>query len=89
MIIPIRCFTCGEVLGDKWVPYITAIQQKKNKEDREVDPTMNDLDLRYIDVKNPTPEVSVEGQVLNELNLHKYCCRRMMLGNVHIISYLS
>ncbi len=89
MIIPIRCFTCGEVLGDKWVPYITAIQQKKNTEDREVDPTMNDLDLRYIDVKNPTPEVSVEGQVLDELNLHKYCCRRMMLGNVHIISYLS
>ena len=32
---------------------------------------------------------SIEGKVLDELKLHKYCCRRMTLGNVHIISYLS
>ena len=37
MIIPIRCFTCGEVLADKWVPYITAVQDDKNKIDKEVD----------------------------------------------------
>ena len=88
MIIPIRCFTCGEVLGDKWIPYITAVQDDKSKIDKEIDET-NYLDLRYIDVKNPTPEKSIEGKILDELNLHKYCCRRMMLGNVHIISYLS
>ena len=33
--------------------------------------------------------INVEGKILDELELHKYCCRRMMLGNVHIISYLS
>ena len=89
MIIPVRCFTCGEVLGDKWIHYITSIQEDKNKIDKEVDPETNYLDLRYIDVKNPSPEKSIEGKILDELNLHKYCCRRMMLGNVHIISYLS
>ena len=60
----------------------------KNKTE-EVDPKTNNLDLRYIDVTNPHPEKSVEGKILDELKLHKYCCRRMMLGNVHIISYLS
>ena len=89
MIIPVRCFTCGEVLAEKWIPYITAIQDEKNKLNKNVDPTHNNLDLRYIDVKNPHPEKSIEGQILDELNLHKYCCRRMMLGNVHVISYLS
>ena len=89
MIIPIRCFTCGEVLGDKWVPYITAIQNDKTKADKTVDPETNLLELRYIDVKNPDPEKSIEGHVLDELGLHKYCCRRMMLTNVHAISYLS
>ena len=89
MIIPVRCFTCGEVLADKWVPYITAIQNDKNKIDKEIDPETNHLDLRYIDVKNPEPEKSVEGLILDELNLHKYCCRRMMLTNVHAISYIS
>ena len=89
MIIPMRCFTCGEVLADKWVPYITAIQEEKNKVREDVDPESNDLELRYIDIHNPKPEVSIEGKILDEMNLHKYCCRRMMLGNVHIVSYLA
>ena len=89
MIIPMRCFTCGEVLADKWVPYITAIQDEKNKVREEVDPESNDLELRYIDIHNPKPEVSIEGKIMDEMNLHKYCCRRMMLGNVHIVSYLA
>ena len=32
MIIPVRCFTCGEMLADKWMPYITAVQNLKNEE---------------------------------------------------------
>ena len=89
MLIPVRCFTCGQVLADKWIPYINTIQEEKNKINEEVDENFNNLDLRYIDVKNPSPEKSIEGKILDELELHKYCCRRMMLGNVHIISYLS
>jgi DNA-directed RNA polymerase subunit N len=89
MIIPVRCFTCGEVMGDKWVPYITAVQNDKNKVRGEVDIETNDLEMRYIDVHNPEPEKSIEGKILDEMGLHKYCCRRMMLANVHIISYLA
>ena len=89
MIIPVRCFTCGEVLADKWVPYIHAIQSDKSQSDSELVPESSDLELCYINVKNKDPEKSVEGKILDEMNLHKYCCRRMMLSNVHIISYLS
>ena len=89
MLIPVRCYTCGEILSDKWVPYITAIQSDKNEIKSEVDSEKDLLELKYIDIKDPNPEKSIEGKVLDELDLHKYCCRRMMLGNVHIISYLS
>ena len=89
MLIPVRCYTCGEVLADKWIPYITAVQNDKNAESGEVDPERDVLELKYIDVKDQTAEKSIEGKVLDELELHRYCCRRMMLGNVHIISYLS
>ena len=89
MIIPVRCFTCGEVLSDKWIPYVSAVQEEKNKINEDLDPKTNNLDLRYIDIKNPKPEKSIEGKILDEMELHKYCCRRMMLSNVHIISYLS
>ena len=89
MIIPIRCFTCGEVLGDKWIPYINEVQTRKNKVEHELDPTKEILDLQYIDVKNKKHAKSIEGEILDEMKLHKYCCRRMMLSNVNIISYLS
>lgn len=89
MLIPVRCYTCGEVLADKWIPYVTDIQDKKNKANEKVDSSTNNLDLKYIDVKNHEAEKSIEGETLDELGLHKYCCRRMMLGNVHIIPYLS
>jgi DNA-directed RNA polymerase subunit N (RpoN/RPB10) len=89
MLIPPRCYTCGEVLADKWIPYISAIQNDKNSAKENISSEKELLELRFIDVKDPSPEKSIEGKVLDELELHKYCCRRMMLGNVHIISYLS
>jgi len=89
MLIPPRCYTCGEILADKWIPYITAVQNDKNEMEGDVDPEKDILELKFIDVKDKNPEKSIEGKVLDELDLHKYCCRRMMLGNVHIISYLS
>ena len=89
MLIPPRCYTCGEVLADKWIPYITAIQNDKNKSKENISSEKELLELKFIDVTDKNPEQSIEGKILDELNLHKYCCRRMMLGNVHIISYLS
>lgn len=28
MIIPIRCFSCGKVVGDKWETYLTLLQDE-------------------------------------------------------------
>ena len=84
MLIPIRCFTCNNVLADKWDPFIIMTNMEKNKNDKQVD---NTLDIKYIDLKNS--EKSIEGKVLDELGLDKYCCRRMMLSNVHLISYIN
>ena len=84
MIIPVRCFTCGNVLADKWVPYITTVQEEKNKSSDVLD---DEPTATYIDLKNP--QKSIEGKILDEMNIHKYCCRRMMISNVHMISYIS
>lgn len=84
MIIPVRCFTCGNVLADKWIPYVQAVNDEKNKSG-EV--STDEPTTTYIDLKNP--KKSIEGEVLDEMGLHKYCCRRMMISNVHMISYIS
>ena len=28
--IPVRCFTCGKVVGNKWLPYVRARKEGKN-----------------------------------------------------------
>jgi len=86
MIIPIRCFTCGSVTGDKWTAFVETVMERKNKSTENVSST---LDVEYIKIDDKGKiEKSIEGKVLDEFNIHKYCCRRMFLGNVHLISYI-
>ena len=81
MLIPVRCFTCGKTISDKWVPFIKSVNEKK---DSETTNNVKDLDIEYINLDKPNK--SVEGEVMDELGLHRYCCRRMILGNVHLIT---
>ena len=86
MIIPVKCFTCGKVTGDKWDVFIESILEKKNKSKEEVS---SELDIEYIKISDDGKiQKSIEGVVLDELGIHKYCCRRMFLSNVHLISYI-
>ena len=76
MIIPVKCFTCGKVLADKYRFFqeeVSKIKQDKNMEEKKIE---------YLtkDVKDKTPE----GEILDKLNLTKYCCRRHMLTHVDI-----
>ena len=81
MLIPVRCFTCGKTISDKWVPFIKSVNEKKDINSTN---DVKDLDIEYINLENPNK--SIEGEVMDELGLHRYCCRRMILGNVHLIT---
>ena len=56
MIVPIRCFSCGKVLGNIYEIF-------KNRVDRGEDPD----------------------KVLDDLEIERYCCRRMLLSHVDLI----
>ena len=56
MIIPIRCFTCGKVIGNVYEIY-------KDRVDRGEDPE----------------------EVLDDLGIERYCCRRMFLTHRDLI----
>ena len=73
MIIPVKCFTCGKVLGDLYMYYTMTVKESKASEEE---------DIVYL-----TPETikkSVEAEVLDDLGLTKICCRRHMLTHVDI-----
>ncbi len=56
MIIPVRCFTCGKVVADKYEEFNRRVQHGE-------DPA----------------------EVLDDLGLKRYCCRRMLLSHIDII----
>ena len=86
MIIPIRCWTCGEITGDKWEPFIELVNIEKKKKKKVI--IGNELDIEYINLNEKKSQKSIEGEILDELELTKYCCRRMILGNVNLISII-
>ena len=76
MIIPVKCFTCGMLLADKYLYYCKEVKKIKLQNEMPLDEDI------YLDENNikKTPE----GQVLDKLHLTKMCCRRHMLTHVDI-----
>ena len=76
MIIPVKCFTCGKLLGNKYLYFKMKVREEKLKKNMSVQ------DVIYLTLDNikKTPE----GKCLDELGLNKICCRRHMLTHVDI-----
>ena len=76
MIIPIKCFTCGKVIADKYHYFLKRVREIKEKEGLDVKKVI------YLSEKNTAK--TPEGIVMDELGLNKICCRRHMLSHVDI-----
>lgn len=77
MIIPVKCFTCGCVLADKYRYFLTEVRKRKLQKGINVEKVI------YLTPTNI--EKTEEGKVLDDLGLTNVCCRRHMLTHVDII----
>lgn len=68
-MIPIKCFTCGNVLADKYLFYIKNV-------------TENGKSITY--AEKDKFKKTLEGTILDNLQLENICCRRHMLTHVEI-----
>lgn len=81
MIIPVKCFTCGMVLADKYRYYQDEVRKRKLAK------SIGDESVNIDKVLYLTKEFhakTAEGEVLDDLNLKKMCCRRHFLTHVDI-----
>jgi DNA-directed RNA polymerase subunit N (RpoN/RPB10) len=76
MIIPVKCFTCGTVLADKYRYFLDKVRAKKLANGDDVE--------RVVYLTKEKVEKKPEGEVLDELRLTNVCCRRHMLTHVDI-----
>jgi DNA-directed RNA polymerase subunit N (RpoN/RPB10) len=73
LTIPVRCFSCGKVLGDLWV----AFNERTQKETP---------DIITEDNKNKFSK-NFKGKILDELNVKRTCCRQQLLTTVNTNIY--
>jgi len=76
MIIPVKCFTCGMVLGDKYLYFKRKVREEKLSKNKDPD------DVIYL--TNDNIKKTPEAICLDEIGLVKMCCRRHMLTHVDI-----
>jgi len=76
MIIPIKCFTCGNVLADKYRYYQDEVRRMKIQKGQDTE--------RVVYLSKDSTEKTPEGVVLDKLNLTSVCCRRHMLTHTDI-----
>jgi DNA-directed RNA polymerase I, II, and III subunit RPABC5 len=74
MIIPVRCFTCGKVLANKWLKYKELVDKENEKNEK------NDVDVGSFE--------GDYGPILDKIGITKICCRRHMLGHVDLIEII-
>jgi DNA-directed RNA polymerase subunit N (RpoN/RPB10) len=76
MIIPIRCFTCGKVLADKYEYFV----EKGRQREKEVEAAGGEATAKYKHF-----DAATKGDILNDLGLTRYCCRRHLLAQVDMM----
>lgn len=77
MIIPIRCFTCNNVIAGKWQTYLELVKKYRKETGKE--------DMEYL---TETTKQTAEGMALDELKLDRkkhVCCRRHFLAHVDLM----
>jgi DNA-directed RNA polymerase subunit N len=81
MIIPVRCFTCSMVIADKYRYYLQEVRKKKLAKRVGNEPIEFD---KVLYLTKEYREKTIEGEVMDDLNIKKMCCRRHFLTHVDI-----
>ena len=76
MIIPIKCFTCGNVIADKYRYFTEEVRKRKLGKGMDID--------KVLYLTKELSEKTVEGDLLDDLGMTRMCCRRHMLTHVDI-----
>lgn len=76
MIIPVKCFTCGKVIANKYRTYLAKVRELKLSAGQSVEKVI------YLTQENR--DKTPEGRVMDELGIVKMCCRRHLLTHVDI-----
>ena len=78
MIIPVRCFTCNNVIGSKYKKYKELNEKYRTSMDEDI--------ISTIDNKEEFEKKIAQGiEIFNKIGIKRYCCKRHLLTHVDLI----
>ncbi|KAJ4711077.1 DNA-directed RNA polymerases I/II/III subunit [Melia azedarach] len=90
MIIPVRCFTCGKVIGNKWDTYLDLLQADYTEGRYLVVLAIlgHKVENIFLLCALNLRALFWNRDALDALGLVRYCCRRMLMTHVDLIEKL-
>ena len=83
MLVPVRCFTCGSLISDKWTAY-NDLCSKYRTEKKQDDIILLDADI----LQNDSYTITAEAQAMMDLNIKRICCKRHFLCTVDMVDVI-
>ena len=77
MIIPVRCFTCGRVVGSAYPEYVKRVSMGEDPK-----AVLDDLGFERYCCRRMKA-------VLDDLGFERYCCRRMIVSHADLIGEIA
>jgi DNA-directed RNA polymerase I, II, and III subunit RPABC5 len=103
MIIPVRCFTCGKVLANKYDYYLQSVADleaaKKTEERASLEKKRETKGQKEAAAKASAEKEKESvatrhfdtvrtGHIMDAMGLTRYCCRRHMLATVDMMEII-
>ena len=86
MIIPVKCYTCGKCLSDKYEYYDKELERRKKElEIKAIQNNTKIIDPLLINIKDDVIKKTIAGEIMDELGLIRICCRKILLTSINII----
>ena len=88
MIIPVRCFTCGKVIADKWNKFKELIEKDQNNKNTNKKFTIEDITITEDEDPMRYFDDNLQKKALEQLGIKRMCCVRHFISHVDLIDII-
>jgi DNA-directed RNA polymerase I, II, and III subunit RPABC5 len=96
MLIPVKCYSCGKVLANKYVYFQTQLEIKKKELKQNSINNINDNndnndnnDPLFININATIVKKTIAGEIMDDLGLIRICCRKTLLTSIGTFSTVN
>ncbi len=88
MLIPIKCFSCGHTIANKYLYFLKEREILLNKKFKNKKVTIDEISISENEIDKKHFDDNISKEVLDKLQIKNICCRRHFLSTVDLIEHI-